>query len=268
MRTIVKGFAVTMQGRLGRYIEKRANALSIRRWRRLATQAEGIELGLLRRLRGQARELRWHLDRFLFVAEGRLALPLIGSNAMQLPLFTDWSHRPEIWRGPITPQGASAVPSKTAIGNEATLFHDCRVSELTFRQVRNTYEEDLAPFGLRLDVFQFDGSFLSLSVNMPDDAVKGLTKRHLLRLDCAVDLESPLEIFARLNIKHGPNHEQVVREIPLHSEDVFVEFDLAYTKLNEKRVEKVWIDLIFEGPQMNQIVVRDLTLSRRPRTDL
>jgi hypothetical protein len=47
-----------------------------------------------------------------------------------------------------------------------------------------------------------------------------------------------------------------------------VEFDLAYTKLNEKRVEKMWLDLIFEGPQMNQVVLRDLTFSRRKRAEL
>ena len=80
-------------------------------------------------------------------------------------------------------------------------------------------------------------------------------------------MEKPLEIFARLNIKHGPNTEQIVRELPLHEEDIMVEFDLAYTKLNERRVERLWMDLIFEGPQMNQVILRDLTFSRRPRAD-
>ena len=47
-----------------------------------------------------------------------------------------------------------------------------------------------------------------------------------------------------------------------------VEFDLAYSTLNEKRVEKAWVDIIFEGPQMNQVVLRDLTFSRRPRASL
>lgn len=257
-----------MIARIRKNIEKRANRMAISRWLRRARTAEKLPRHVLRGLLGQARELRWHLDRFLFVAEGRLALPLIGSNAMQLPLFTEWSHRPEIWRGPISPLGASAIMTKSAIGAEATLFHDCQISEVTYRQIRNTSENDLAPFGLRLDVFRFDGSFLSLAVNMPNDVADGLTTRHLVRLDCSVDLENPIEIFARLNIKHGPNMEQIVREIPLNSDDVFVEFDLAYTKMNEKRVEKVWVDLIFEGPEMNQIVLRDLTLSRRPRAEV
>jgi len=149
-----------------------------------------------------------------------------------------------------------------------TLFHDCAHSELSLRQLRNSREADLAPYGLRMDVFAFDGSFLSLVLDFPQQAVDGLTRRHLIRMDTIVELEKPLEIFARLNIKHGPNTEQIVRELPLNEEEIMVEFDLAYSSLNEKRVERAWIDLIFENPQMSQVVLRDVTFSRRPRADL
>ena len=154
------------------------------------------------------------------------------------------------------------------LGDEVTLFHDCEFSELTLRQLRNLREEDLAPYGLRLDVFKFDGSFLSLVVDLPQSGVTGLKRTHLLRMDAIVEMEKPLEIFARLNIRHGPNTEQIVRELPLDEENIRVEFDLAYSNLNEKRVERAWIDLIFEGPQMNQVILRDLTFSRRPRAHL
>lgn len=154
------------------------------------------------------------------------------------------------------------------VGDEVTIFHDCKISELTLRQLRNQREEDLAPFALRMDVFRFDGSFLSVVVELPTEACQTLRKKHLIRLDMQVELEKPLEIFARLNIRHGPNTEQIVREMPLHEKDVFVEFDLAYTKLNEKRVERMWVDLIFEGPEMNQITMRDVTFARYPRAEL
>jgi hypothetical protein len=87
-------------------------------------------------------------------------------------------------------------------------------------------------------------------------------------MDMKIEVEKPLEVFVRLNIKHGPNTEQVVREIPLNQEEAMVEFDLAYTKLNEKRVDAIWIDLIFEGPEMNQVTLRDLTFSRYPRAEI
>lgn len=154
------------------------------------------------------------------------------------------------------------------LGDEVTVFHDCQISELTLRQLRNYREADLTPFGLRMDVFRFDGSFLSLVLNMPQSACEGLLRRHLLRMEVIVEVEKPLEIFARLNVRHGPNTEQIVRELPLSDDKIMVEFDLAYTKLNEKRVEAMWIDLIFEGPEMNQVTLRDLTFSRNPRAEL
>ncbi len=242
-----------------------AHLSAMRRWRQAARDSARAPLTELRTQRNQARALRMHLDRLIHVADGRLALPMIGSSFFPKPHGTDWSWRPELWRGPLPVPGLSSVPTKSMLGGEATLFHDCGYSELTLRQLRNTREEDLAPYGLRLDVFKFDGSFLSLVIDLPSDAAQGLTREHLLRVDTIIETEKPLEIFARLNIKHGPNTEQIVRELPLNEQDVMVEFDLAYSRLNEKRIEKIWLDLIFEAPDMNQVILRDLTFSRHRR---
>ncbi|WP_137702547.1 DUF6478 family protein [Marimonas lutisalis] len=252
----------------GEYLRKLLHEATVRRWARAARAADSTDLPRLRAQRGRARRLKAHLDKLIHVSESRLALPMIGSTAFPKPHDSDWAWRPELWRGPLPVPGMSSVESKSMLGREVTLFHDCQRSELTLRQLRNRREADLAPFGLRLDVFNFDGSFLSLVVDLPEEAARDLKRKHLLRVDTIVEMEKPLEIFARLNVKHGPNVEQIVHELPLGAEDVMVEFDLAYTKLNEKRVEKIWLDLIFEGPQMNQVTLRDLTFSRRPRADL
>lgn len=251
-----------------RWFERLMHRNVMRRWRRLADLAGGLDLESLRRLRGQALALRRNLDRVIHLAEHQLALPLIGSSAMRKPMGTDWAWRPMLWTGPIPVPGFATVQNKTMICDGTTIFHDCRSSELTLRQLRNTRESDLAPFGLRMDVFRFEGSFLSLVLELPPEAVEGLRLTHLIRLDAIVETESPLEIYARLNIKHGPNVEQVVRELPLNKAEMKVEFDLAYTKLTEKRVERIWLDLIFEKPEMNQIILRDVTLLRRPRAEL
>lgn len=242
--------------------------LVIRRWRKLAGLADHLSLQALRPLRLRALELRQALDRVVFVANGRLTRPLIGSNTFPKPLHSDWSWRPQLWRGPIFPPGQAAVESKTMFGDEVTMFHDCRISELTVRQMRNALEQDLAPYGLRVDVFKFDGSFLSLVIELPDSAMRGLTRKHLLRMNAVIDTEKKLEIFARLNIQHGPNTEQMVRELPIDVKEFSIDFDLAYTKLNEKRVERAWVDLIFEGPEMNQVMLRDVNFSRRPRAEV
>lgn len=253
---------------IDRFLDRFWHRGAARRWARLAERAGAMELGDLRVLRGRAWEMRRQLDRVLHEAEGRLALPVIGTNAILRPMGCDWAWRPGLWRGSIPVPGLASVPGRTKIAPGATVFHDCLDSELTLRQIRNTRETDLAPFGFRMDIFRFDGSFLSLVIDLPEEAVQGLKLRHLIRLTTIVELEKPMEIFARLNVKHGPNLEQILREVPRTEGEVMVEFDLAYTRMNEKRVEKAWLDLIFEGPEMNQIILRDVTLTRRPRAEL
>ncbi|WP_171054650.1 DUF6478 family protein [Roseovarius arcticus] len=239
----------------------------VRRWTHAARRAPDMPLAELRQQRGMARKLLYSLNEMTAIADNRLALPMIGSNAFPKPHGTDWAWRPALWNLPLASPGISSAPSKSKLGEELTLFHDCARSELTLRQIRNMREADLAPYGLRMDVFAFDGSFLSVVLDLPHGAVDGLKKRHLVRMSTIVELEKPLEIFARLNIKHGPNTEQIVRELPLHEDEIVVEFDLAYSNLNEKRIERAWVDLIFENPEMSQVVLRDLTFSRRPRAE-
>lgn len=252
----------------GNLLDKAFNLRAIAKWARAARLAVSADLPGLRRQRQQARQLKTHLDKLIHIADERLALPMIGSTSFPKPHNADWAWRPELWRGPLARPGISSVQTKSMLGNEVTLFHDCQFSELTLRQLRNRRVEDLAPYGMRMDVFRFDGSFLSLVLDLPPEGVEGLRRNHLLRMDLIIELEKPLEIFARLNIKHGPNTEQIVRELPLAQKAISVEFDLAYSNLNERRVEGAWVDLIFEGPEMNQVVLRDITFSRRPRAQL
>lgn len=240
---------------------------TLRRWDRAARAAETLDPGELKRVRQKARALSLRIDKVLHVAEERLALPLPGEAGVRRPMHSDWAWRPELWRGPIKPVGFAMVETKTAIGREAKVFHDCSLSELSVRQLRNTKAEDIAAYGVRMDVFQFDGSFLSLALDLPPDGVNGLTRRHIIRLEIRVETEKPLEIFGRINVRHGPNVEQLVREFDGSEGELALEFDLAATRLNEARIERAWLDLIFEGPEMNAITLRDLTLSRRPRAE-
>lgn len=256
-----------MMDRIREFVRRRLHTRSLARWDATARDAETLDLSLLRQMRSQARQMRRRVDLVTHIADGRLTLPRVGTNAIRKPAQADWAHRPELWRGPISPVGMAAVESRTRVGNAATLYHDCTISEMTLRQVRNAREDDLAPFGLRIDVFKFDGSFMSLVLDLPESAVGGLRRNHILRMEAEVETEKSLEIFARLNIKYGPNVEQVVRELPLDGSNIFVEFDLAHTKISEKRLERMWLDLIFEGPEMNEINLRDITFSRRPRAD-
>lgn len=236
-------------------------------WARAAEAAPKTDLATLKALRTRARALRRDIDRVIQVAEHRLAVPR-GATLPPQPLGTDWSWRPDLWQGPVSIQGAVAMASKTPVSTDVTLFHDCAGAELILRQIRNRSADELAPFGVSVETFGFDGSFLSLAIDLPDAAAAGLSPRHLIRFEARLEAERPVVAFARLNLRRGPNVEQILRKWPMTGREQVAEFDLAYSKIDDRRIEKIWLDLIFEAPAMNQITLRDVTVSRRPRAEL
>lgn len=241
---------------------------TVRRWRKAARIAPAMSPEDLQRERMKARELLGPLAQFAAIAEGRLAQPVPGSNSFQTPHGTEWAWRSDLWLQPLAKPGISSVGNATKLGPDIKIFHDCPRSEITLRQLRNRRATDLAPFGLKAEIFGFDGSFLSLALDLPKAAIEGLQRRHLIRLDAIIELERPMKISARLNIKHGPNTVQITRDLPEGKPGVVVEFDLAYSDLNEMRLEGAWVDMVFENPAMSQIILRDLAFSRRLRAEL
>lgn len=250
-----------------RLIDRLAEGRALRIWQRAAEAAATADLASLRALRSRARRTQRELDRLIATAESRLALPHVGSNAMHRPLGADWLWRPEPWRLPVSPRGRAGLDRRTEIAPGVSLFHDCPLREIAVRQERNDRAGDLAPFGLVLEVLGFEGSFLSLALDLPPGAADGLLRRHLLAAELDIEAERPLPVHARLNVKHGPNTDQFPGEVTL-GKGATLEFDLAYGNVNEKRVEKMWLDLIFEAPAQNALRLRDLTMSRRPRAEI
>ncbi|WP_298849240.1 DUF6478 family protein [uncultured Ruegeria sp.] len=253
---------------MGRILDRYLHRKTLGRWRRAAQQAPNATQSELRQQREQARNLRGHLDRLIQQADTRLLRPKIGSVQFSKPVGTDWSWRPDLWRGPLTQPGAASAPRKTVVDDQVSLFHDCPLSQIAVRQIRNRGASDLAPFSLMVEAFSFEGSFLSVSVELPGNAALNLTREHLMRVETLIECENPSQVFARLNIQHGPNMEKVLRSLDPSEASSAVDFDLAHLPLNERRIEKIWLDLIFENPEMNRIVVRDLTFCRFHRADL
>lgn len=251
-----------------RWLDRLKQRARLAHWRAVAARSPAMGLAEVRQLRADARAVRRAVDQVLDLADSRLALPLVGSQAMHRPPMTDWSWRPHLWRLPLAPQGHAPAPARTVLDGEAAVFHDCRDSEIIVRQVRNRQESDLAAFGLMIEALGFDGGFLSLSVRLPAEAVAGLGHRHLIRVDLAADCERPQKALVWLNIEHGPNTDRAAFEVGLDSGERTAEFDLAHVAFDERRVGKMWVDVFFGDPRMNRVLLRDLTFSRRPRAEL
>ncbi|MBQ2261318.1 MAG: hypothetical protein II336_08125 [Loktanella sp.] len=238
------------------------------RWKAATAVTGQTRRGILRVQRHQARQLKSVLHEFCHRADDRLALPHIRSVNFPKPIGTDWSWRPAIWRLRLDQPGRAPVADRTWLDDDISIFHDCPHDEIAIRQVRNLGDDDIAPFRLSMEVFHFTGSYLSIVIDLPKESCHVLKKQHLLQLGAFIETETPIAISARLNIKNGPNTEQILLTLSHGSAMATVEFDLAYTQLNEKRAEKMWIDLMFETPQMNRITLRDLTLCRYPRAQI
>jgi hypothetical protein len=257
-----------MAGRLAQLVDQWRLRKVQERWSKAADEAPGMEPFALRSMRAEARAMRRQIDRVIHAADYRLGQPVPGAALPRTPLGTDWVWRPDGWRGALPVPGAVAATGRTAVSDDLALFHDCPLAEVALRQCRNHGDADRAPFGLALDVFGFQGSFLSLAIAFPPEAVAGLKARHLLRIDGLLECDRPLRAFARLNVKHGPNVGQLVQDMPTGGREKLMEFDLAYAGLDEARIEHLWLDVIFTAPAMSRITLHDLVASRRPRAEL
>ena len=249
----------------GTFRERRRLNRALRRAAGAGLRVQSMSDRELAEAEGDIERLRQRIDQADRAAEAARAA-LAVEAAVPGPEQCDFALRPDLWKMPIRPRGGVQIASPTHLSADVTLFHDCPSPELSFRQIRAA--RGVARYHLALDVFRFGGGFISLVQNLPDAAVTGLTRGHFFVVKLEVEIEQPLEVFARLNLQSGPNTEQMVREMPVKDGAAVAEFDLAYTKINEKRMERVWLDLIFEGPQMNRILLRDMTITRAPRADM
>ncbi|WP_134681890.1 DUF6478 family protein [Paracoccus ravus] len=253
------------------WIERQARQRVLLQWAEMAESVEFMPPKRIRRLSDEAMALRASLNRFLMRGDRRAAASRVALDALHLPGGTDWRWRPGFLAGPISPRGIARPASGTRLGDRAALWHDCEGHAMILEQITNPRATDLSPYGLQLEVFGFSGSFLSISIDLPTEALDGLTRNHIVRLEASLVVERPLTVYARLNIGHGPNSDELLQ--PLHGIEAglqsqqIVEFDLALIDMNEQRLEKIWLDLIFERPEMNAVEIRELFLSRHPRAE-
>ncbi|UWQ21888.1 DUF6478 family protein [Jannaschia sp. W003] len=236
--------------------------------RRFRAPPEERSLADLAALLPEARRLRAQADA---VARGAERMMSARAGRIDLPPQADWGWRPEPWAVALRPDCWPGAAGGTPLAPGATLFHDCPLSEITLRQRRAADPQARAPFALAMDVLGFRGSFLSIVVDLPPAGRDGLSPSHIVGLRGRVTTERPGELFARLNVRHGPNTETIVRELrpgDTPGGAVEAEFDLGLEDFNPRKVTHAWVDVIFEQPAMTAATVHDLVLTRRPRANL
>lgn len=173
---------------------------------------------------------------------------------------SDWLWPVRLWAAEPGEGVGTAPGTELALG--VALWHDDPKAALS---VSSSSEG-----GVAIRTFDFEGSFVSLAVGLPEVAAKDLSRSYIIRAELHVATETALPLYARLNLRHGPNTEELPLPLkPEHPEGLAVaEFDLAYADFNERRLSAIWLDLIAERPRMTAIRFSGLVLSRRPRADV
>lgn len=210
--------------------------------------------------------MRRVIDTYLAQADDRLLDDL--DRDPQPPAASDWIWRPQIFRRKSENLGFAGLAGPWRFDDEATLFHDCPQAMVGARQILATPGTSEAPFALQIDAFAFAGSYLSLSFDLPQPAARSMNHRHLVVVEGQIAALRSSGLYARLNIRHGPNLAQLTQKMDIVGGRMAATFDLAPMVLNEKRIENTWIDILFENPFFNQYHLGDVTIHRRPRAEL
>ena len=239
-------------------------------WRAAARGQGAVSRGQIARLREEARGLRAEIDAFSALADARLAGPGIDGDRMEMPPQADWGWRPDLWRRAARPVGMAGVVGGASLCEGIKLFHDCPLAEIAWRQVPATAPDASAPWGVALDVMHFEGSYLSLSLDLPEAGRGGLRANHILALTVETGDEAAPEAYARLNLRQGPNTDQVTAALRAARPGgpLAAEMDLGGAKVNPRKLSGAWIDVILDRPAMRRVVLRDVTLTRRPRAEM
>ena len=178
------------------------------------------------------------------------------THDVSAPLHSDWSWRPALWAS----DAALIAPIKSGEGIAGSkVFHDCPAGALSVKSNGGEVEVDLKEFG---------GGFASLVFDLPEPACAELSNGHLLRLEVATEVPRGVTLFGRLNLRQGPNCNQVLREFMVEPGRLAVDFDLVLAELEIAPVDGGWVDLIIETRGGVVICIADLSMSRRPRAAL
>lgn len=238
-----------------------------RRWRRALETPDAISASSLAEMSRTLRAERDTMDNLATQARRELLRRVVHDEGIERPDQCDWAMRAAPWYEEMRPRGLVAVDSPTPLPGDMKLFHDAAHADFSLRQDPAPDWVEGALFGLVLEVYRFDGSFVSFVQDLPQDAVNGLSRNHFVSVEIRIEREQPVEIYARLNVKNGPNTESMVTKMDIRGGKGRADFDLAYSKINEKRMEKAWLDLIIEWPEMTRIAIWDMVMLRAPRAD-
>ena len=132
-------------------------------------------------LRSRAADLRRSLDTVIMQADRCTDQLSQGKTQMKMPDDGDWGWRPDVFATRLGQMSSVVKSARHDVGKSIAVHHNDTDPELIVRQFKNMGSDDLAPYRLSVETYEFKGSFLSLAIDLPSEAAKGLTKTTFLK---------------------------------------------------------------------------------------
>lgn len=177
-----------------------------------------------------------------------------------LPPKTQWGYTPRLWDSSAH-EISGNILTGTELAENVTLHHDGIGSNFTIRP-------PATGVGLDFGFEDFNGSFMSIAFGFPETAAKSIGRHDLLRISMTSSADENFQAYARLNLRHGPNNEQIIRMIDIGKGEGFAEFDIFYTEFEPNRASDAWIDLIINEPTGRKFSLSEVIILRRVRASL
>ena len=201
--------------------------------------------------------MQFQIAKFLFAYNVYLDRPTLNAKIPSLPPNTQSCYRPPLWSvRQSTPFKRHS--NRIQFQKKTALFHDCPIGDIIVRQIRNIGENISSPFGLKCDVFSFEGSYMSLS--FPVEFADELKQDDNIMLRIELDCEKSRMTYATLNIGKGAQKEVQSLTCEDDGRFIFAEFDLSQYHTNLDGSQNMWFDLSFDNYPYNEIIIRDLCL--------
>ncbi len=177
-----------------------------------------------------------------------------------LPPKTQWGYTPKLWEHNLDTGISGNILTGTELAPRVTLHHDGDDNDISINA-------GAAEGSMSFDIRKFPGSFLSVAFGFPEEDAKAVRRNNLIRIAVDSEAAEPFQAYARLNLRHGPNNEQIVRMLDI-GHDGFAEFDIFYTEFEPNRASDAWVDLIINEPEGKNFTINQVVILRRVRATL
>lgn len=163
-----------------------------------------------------------------------------------------------LWRVGIAVAGDGPVQPAAEVGPGVRIFHDGAPDAVQLWPVAG---------GIGIALGDFEGTYVSLALALPDAVFRGLSSRHVLRLALRASLSAPI-MRARVNLRCGPNVSRMLRKLEPDRTHLVSEHDLWHLAFDEALLREAWVDILIEPMRRGRFAIEEVTLSRRWRAEV